>query len=185
MTLRRSAVLVLVLVVTTPLLAEDCIICGKTVEGPGIEHQYRGRDVVLCGASGCSDEWTRNPSEHFAELQPKGALFQESIGPHEAVRPWAFYLGVYFFVGLFFAAASGYVAVNRSQPAARWFMLGLAANVVGFIATLAMAPRGVALFGVPDGLAKVPSTSTPTTCKNCGHENHPTATRCARCEEPA
>lgn len=159
---------------------EHCLACDTRVEGEGVLLVHRGRRVYL-HLGDCADHWNEDTDALFAALQPHGALWDEAETTAPLLGGW-FWFGVYVLAGLVFGAASAFAAIDRGRPAAPWFFLGLALNVIAFTMILTK-PRVTlvpALEGVPAGLRKVPVTHSPVLCE-CGAENHPSASSCSVC----
>jgi hypothetical protein len=133
------------------------------------------------------DSFMNNQEQFFAELQPKGALFQENLNvPKGAAQGgislgW-FLFGSYVLFALVCAAVSGYVAVSKGLPAIPNFFMGLLLSVFGMVYVITRPPA-VEKGAIPPGMAKVADTHAPKRCPKCGQTNHPTVSRCAHCGE--
>ncbi len=161
---------------------EQCIVCGRAIEGLEIVVvRYKGRTFFV--AAKMLEEFEGAPDAYFQKLQARSALFDERAMEGRRTSNGWLYLGGYVLVGLVFAALCGYLAVSRSLQPLPWFFAGLAGNVAA-LAVLLVTPRGdpAALpAGVPAGLAKVPVTRAPVRCPSCGAANHPAAAACSGC----
>lgn len=155
---------------------DRCLVCdGELQEGGGLAFLYKGRRITLDTLH--LETFLQNPSAYFSELQPRGALFQESGGGHIGVG-WLG-LGLWMVLGLIGAAACTGLALRKGLPPMRWFAAGLVANLLAVLLLLTRsAAQSVTL---PPRLAKIPMTPTPYLCARCGGQNHPTATRCVDC----
>lgn len=161
---------------------ERCIVCRQQIHGDEIvELRYKGRSFFV--AAKMLEAFEDDPEAYFQQLQATSALFDErSMEGRAITRGWLLF-GLYVLVGLVFAAACGYLAVSRSLAPLPWFFAGLVGNVAALFVLL-ITPRGdpAALpQGVPEGLAKVPTTRAPAPCPACGSANHPAASACAGC----
>ena len=162
---------------------EQCLVCRKRVyDEDVVEIRYKGRTFFV--GKPFMGDFEADPAHYFARIQARSALFDE--GALAASRPMNFgwlWLGGYVLAGMFCSALCGYIAVTRGLWPLPWFFAGLFGNVAG-LALVLVLPRGeVATLpaGIPDGLAKVPTTRAPSVCPSCGSSNHPSATRCADC----
>ncbi len=161
---------------------EQCIVCGVATYGlEVVEIRYKGRSFHV--AAKMLDAFEGDPDVYFEQLQARSALFDERAMDGRRRSSGWLYFGVYFAVGLVFAALCGYLAVSRSLAPLPWFFAGLAGNVAA-LAVLLVTQRGDASTlpaGVPAGLAKVPVTRAPVPCPSCGASNHPAAAACGGC----
>lgn len=165
-----------------PGVGERCIVCGMRIEGDEIvEVRYKGRTFHV--AAKMLDELETTPDVYFRKLQARSALFDErAMEGRETASGWLLF-GGYVLLGLVFGALCAYLAVGRALRPLPWFFAGLVANVVA-LAVLLTRPRGDAAAlpaGIPDGLAKVPTTRAPARCPSCGAQNHPAAAACSTC----
>jgi len=165
---------------------EQCLVCGRRVHGDEVvEVRYKGRTFFVSAAMfGLFEE---DPEQYFCTLQARAGLFDEAgVAARPMASGWLVF-GLYVLVGLIFAAGCGYLAVARAHRPLPWFFAGLLGNVAALVVLLA-TPRGDAAamspFGVPPGLAKVPTTRSPQPCPRCGGTNHPAATACSGCAAP-
>jgi len=161
---------------------ELCAVCGNPVSDTDVALIVKGRRVPL--KREMVEEFVRHQDKYFAGLQPKGALFQEEVGPESEGRGsvgmgW-FLFGVYVLIGLLFGGLSGYAAIGKGLKPIPNFFVGLLFPLFGYIYVLSR-PRAEGLGEIPSGLVKVPDTSTPMQCKACGNTNHPSARRCSVC----
>lgn len=165
---------------------EQCLVCGRRVHGDEVvEIRYQGRTFFVSAAMlGLFEE---DPEQYFRKLEARAGMFDEAgVRARPMVTGW-FVFGFYVLVGLIFAAGCGYLAVARARRPLPWFFAGLLGNLAALIVLLAM-PRGDAAtmspFGIPPGLAKVPTTRAPLPCPQCGGDNHPAAAACSSCAAP-
>ena len=163
-------------------LPATCMACGKSIGADRLEVQHRGRRVHLHDGV-CLGHWEKNRDVLFANLQARGALFDESaIPPATTSNAWLFF-GLYVLIGLVCGAACAYVAISRGRPGLPWFTAGLILNVPILLFAL-VCPREQMLMlpdGIPPGLRKVPLTRAPVPCPNCRATNHPAADHCPGC----
>lgn len=166
---------------------ERCLVCNGVLDtSTGFVLLVRGRRVPLDPLH--LSDFMKNQDGYFASLQPRGALFAESFdsakGTAQGGVSWRwFLLGAYILLAILFAGLSGYTAIGKGLKPVPYFMVGLAFSAIGFVYVLrrqSVVPRG----SIPAGLVKVPTTSAPIECGNCGAGNHPSARRCARCGSP-
>lgn len=163
---------------------ERCLVCNGAVDTTdGFVLLVKGRRVSLDSIH--LADFLKNQEKYFALLQPRGALFAESFGETHGTAlggvSWGWFLfGLAVLIALVFAGLSGYVAVGKGLKPLPYFALGLAFSVLGFLYVLTR-PSRVRAGEIPAGLVKVPATSPPVLCKNCGTGNHPSARRCAGC----
>ena len=163
---------------------EKCTICGVPLTDQDVALIVRGRRVPLNAMM--VDSFMAAPEKHFADMQPRGALFQEELGapPGAALggisSGW-FAFGAYVLIGLIFGGLSGYLAVSKGLAPIPHFFTGFTLNVFGFVYVLTRKPA-VTAGDVPTGLVKVPTTRTPQACPRCGYTNHPSARQCLQCK---
>jgi len=168
--------------VLEPRAGETCIVCDKVIGPKDRVYEVEGQRVpVHVGA--CDIAFLRNPSLYLARLKPRGAFLsaEPNLGPNISWGWFAF--GVYVLLGLMFGAFCAYRAVNHALKPWPWFLAGFFLNLFGFLA-LVTRPAGkssMAPAGLPRGLVKVPTTSSPRVCPRCGTPNHPAATSCSGC----
>lgn len=161
---------------------ETCIVCDKAVGPKDRVYEFEGQRVpVHVGA--CDIAFLRNPGHYLARLKPRGAFLsaEPNLAPNISWRWFAF--GIYVLLGLVFGAICAYRAVNHALKPWPWFLAGFFFNLFGFLALLTR-PAGessMAPAGLPRGLVKVPTTSSPRICPHCGTPNHPAATSCSGC----
>ena len=161
---------------------ESCAVCGNPVSDTDVALIVKGRRVPL--KREMVEEFVKHQDKYFARLQPKGALFQEEMGPesegHGSVGMGWFLFGVYVLIALLFGGLSGYAAIGKGLKPLPHFFVGLLFPLFGYIFVLSR-PRAEGSGGIPSGLVKVPDTSAPIRCKACGNTNHPSARRCSVC----
>ena len=161
---------------------EICIVCDKAIGRKDRVYEFEGQRVpVHVGA--CDTAFLRNPGHYLGRLKPRGAFLsaEPNLGPSIS---WGWFtLGIYVLLGLVFGAFCAYRAVNHALKPWPWFLAGFFLNLFGFLA-LVTRPAGessTAAGGLPRGLVKVPTTSSPRICPHCGTANHPAATSCSGC----
>ena len=156
---------------------DHCTVSGEPL-GPGdVCLLVDGRRVPL--KKEAVDIFLNNQEKYFSKLQPKSALFTESMGNSKKLSIKWFIFGIYILVGLFFAALTSHAAVGKGLKPIPWFFTGLFFNAFGYLAVLMKKSEDVN--NVPGGFTKVPLTSAPAVCPGCGYENHPTAKKCSGC----
>lgn len=152
------------------------LVCGAELAiDDGLAFLYKGRRITLDALH--LEEFLRNPAAYFTDLQPRGALFQESGGGRLG-RGWL-YLGVWMVLGLAGAAACTGVALRKGLSPVQWFAAGLAFNILAVIIVVTRPAREPV--SLPPRLAKIPTTPAPYVCARCGGQNHPTSSRCGDC----
>jgi len=156
---------------------DHCTVSGEPL-GPGdVCLLVDGRRVPL--KKEAVNIFLNNQQKYFSKLQPRSALFTESMGVSKNLSMGWFIFGIYFLVGLFFAALTSHAAVAKGLKPIPWFFIGLAFNAFGYLAVLIQ--KSVAKGEIPSGFGKVPLTSSPAICSACGYENHPSAKSCLDC----
>jgi len=162
---------------------EYCTVSGVELTENDVALIVRGRRVPLCRTQ--VDTFLHNQEKYFGTMQPKGALFQESLDAPESTAlggvSWGWFLfGLYVLVALIFGGMSGYAAVSKGLPPIPHFFIGFFFSALGYMYVLSR-PRKVHEGEIPAGLVKVPVTSAPVPCPSCGYTNHPSAQHCAAC----
>ena len=156
---------------------DHCTVSGEAL-GPGdVCLLVDGRRVPL--KKEAVNIFLNNQEKYFSNLQPRSALFTESMGQPKSLSMGWFIFGIYFLVGLFFAALTSHTAVAKGLKPIPWFFAGLLFNALGYLAVL--IKKSETKGEIPSGFGKVPLTSAPAICSNCGYENHPTAKSCLNC----
>lgn len=162
---------------------ERCTVCGVLLTEDDVALMVRGRRVPLNRSM--VDSFLNNQEKYFADKQPRGALFQEEFNTEVGVSlggvstGW-FIFGLYILVALIFSGLSSYAAVSKGLPPIRYFFIGFVFNVLGYLYVLTR-PTAAKNGEIPQGLVKVPTTSAPVACPNCGYGNHPSAQVCSEC----
>jgi len=168
--------------VLEPRAGETCVVCEKAIGPKDRVYEFEGQRVpVHVGA--CDIAFLRNPGLYLARLKPRGAFLsaEPNLGPNIS---WGWFaLGIYVLLGLVFGAFCAYRAVNHALKPWPWFLAGFFLNLIGFLAlvTRPADKSSMAPGGLPRGLVKVPTTSSPRICPHCGTMNHPGATSCTGC----
>ncbi len=166
-----------------PEIGERCLVCNMPLGPNDLTLLVRGRRVPLKQAM--VDSFLNNQEQFFAKVQPRGALFQESLQRPNGIAQggitsgW-FVAGAYLLLALLMGGLSGYLAVSKGLPATRYFFSGFLFSVVGLLWTLTR-PGGAQRNNIPKGLRKVPNTAAPVACPQCGGSNHPSAAGCPEC----
>ena len=164
-----------------PGQGERCLVCGQAIfDKPLVEIRYRGR--IFHVASGeMMERFSRDPESYLHRVQARSVLFDEaSLATVPLASGWLL-VGAYLLLGLFFAAACSYLAIQRARPPVPWFLAGLLGNVAALVVLLS-TPRGDPALPIPSGLSKAPTTRAPLACEHCGAPNHPAARTCSSCE---
>ena len=158
-----------------------CIACGGPASGNA--KLYSGRPVPICSEP-CAEHFALHADELFARFQARGAMFDETATDRSLFSGW-FWFGCYVVLGLIGSAWSAYLALSKGFEPLPWLWRGLAFNFVAVVmVALRPAIAGAAAGdagAVPAGLAKIPLTSAPIDCPQCGGPNHPSARRCVAC----
>ena len=102
---------------------DHCTVSGKPL-GPGdVCLLVDGRRVPL--KKEAVDIFLNNQEKYFSKLQPKSALFTESMGNSKSLSINWFIFGIYILVGLIFAALTSHTAVGKGLKPIPWFFTGL------------------------------------------------------------
>lgn len=161
---------------------EICLVCNKPIGLKDVAYLVRGQRAPL-HVPACYEKFLKRPQPYLAILQPHGAFLGTSGREGGLAWGW-FFAGLYFLVGLVFAALCAHRALHSGQSPALWFVLGLALNVIAYLLLLTRPGKEIgAPGGMPGGLGKVAATHAPQACPRCGEMNHPSAERCANCGE--
>jgi hypothetical protein len=166
--------------VVEPRVGETCIVCDKAVRATDRVYEVEGQRVAV-HVGACDSAFRRNPGHFLARLKPRGAFLgaEPNLGPNISWRWFAF--GIYVLLGMVFGASCAYRAVNHALKPLPWFLAGFFLNLFGFLALVTRPAGDSSMAGLPPGLAKVPTTSSPRACPRCGEMNHPSATSCVGC----
>jgi hypothetical protein len=167
-----------------PKPGEYCSLCYERLQAEDLVYVVWGQRVGV--HSGSEDEDFRaNPKKWIAHLRPGGAFLGVEgalDSPQQALSGLWFAAGLYVLLGLIFGALCAHRAFHTGYPPGTWFAMGLALNVVAYIALGFKPKREVsAVAGVPHGLRKFASTLEPVPCPACGGTNHPSASKCLEC----
>jgi hypothetical protein len=157
---------------------DRCIVCAMPLkEGKGIVLLVRGRRVAIDVDH--IKEFLANKAKYLSQLEPRGALFQESAVLESTLRSGWFLLGAWIVLALISAAISAHMALRKGFNSLKWFFIGLALNFVGifFIFTKSSDTK----IELPPHLAKIPNTAFPVECPDCGESNHPASEQCSGC----
>lgn len=162
---------------------EQCLVCGHPIiDKDVVEVRYKGRRFFVA-AGDMLRFFSADPDRYFAKMQANSALFDERTIASKPMSLGWLGLGLYVLFGLITGAACGYIAVTKGMPPVPWLLAALVGNAV-VLAIILNAPSRKATHapeGVPSGLCKVPSTHWPIACRQCGNQNHPSATACTGC----
>jgi len=113
--------------------------------------------------------------------QPRSALFDKEPGtPRSTLGSGWFWFGLYVLIALICGGLSGYAAVGKGLNPIPCFVAGFCCTIPGYLYVLTR-PVNAQADEVPAGLVKVPATSAPVACPQCGYTNHPTAQKCLSC----
>ena len=157
-----------------------CFVCNKPIGRDDFVFLVKGQRVAIHKFN-CYTKLLDHPYRFLEILQPHGA-FLGAGAEEQAVSFGWFLVALYVLSGLVFAALGAHRALHVGRSPVAWFGLGLAFNVFGYLLLLACPPRQAEGFSsVPPGLRKVPATSDPRSCPECGRTNHPSAEQCAGC----
>ncbi len=156
---------------------DHCTVSGELLGPNDVCLLVDGRRVPL--KKEAVNIFLNNQEKYFSKLQPKSALFTESMGVAKNLSIGWFIFGIYVLIGLLFAALTSHAAVGKGLKPIPWFFIGLFFNAFGYLAVL--MKKSEAVSAVPAGFAKVPLTSAPAVCPGCGYENHPSAKSCSGC----
>ena len=156
---------------------DHCTVSGELLGPNDVCLLVDGRRVPL--KKEAVNIFLNNQEKYFSKLQPKSALFTESMGVAKNLSIGWFIFGIYVLIGLLFAALTSHAAVGKGLKPIPWFFIGLFFNAFGYLAVL--MKKSEAVSAVPAGFAKVPLTSAPAVCPDCGYENHPSAKSCSGC----
>jgi hypothetical protein len=163
-----------------PKPGEVCLICNLLVDEYQLAYLVEGQRVAV-HRENCDRVLRSDPGKWLARLKPHGAFLGARPG-QSPLSNAVFYAGLYFLLGLIFAALSAHRAFHAGYRPLAWFGLGLIFNAAAYLVLLSRPPREVlAPAGVPAGLRKIASTFSPEACPKCGGTNHPSAAQCASC----
>jgi len=163
---------------TTPGMV--CLVCNKQIGKDDFVFRVSGQRVAVHRV-GCYAELLGHPYRFLRILQPHGAFL--GAGAEEQTVSFAWFLvGLYVLSGLVFAALGAHRALHLGRSPVAWFALGLTFNIFAYLLLLTRRKGQMEGFAsVPPGLRKVPATSDPRYCPECGKTNHPSAEQCAGC----
>jgi YHS domain-containing protein len=153
-----------------------CPVDGQIVHDRQRPIEWEGRRY-FADSDACVRRFEQDPERFARRVEPRAALF--AAGAPSRSSPWLLVVSVYLVVGLLSGGVAAYLAVGRGVAGFRWFLVGLAGNVVGL--ALAWSALGSRPVTAPPGLAKAAATADPESCPSCGRTNHPSAERCAGC----
>ncbi len=155
---------------------DRCLVCDGELDKNGLAFLYKGRRITLDTLH--LEAFLQTPGAYLAQLQPRGALFQESGGGYLS-KGWLF-AGIWMLLGLVGAAVCTGIALRKGLPPMGWFAAGLATNILAVIVIFTRpASESIPL---PPRLAKIPVTADPYLCTRCGAQNHPSARHCIGCD---
>ena len=90
---------------------ERCIICGAPLSEDDVVLLVRGRRIPL--VKGLEEDFLENAEKYFHELQPKGALFSESLDNSHG--DWTWFIGGV--IGLFLLLLGTISSVGSGESA--------------------------------------------------------------------
>ena len=166
-----------VAVATRP--GDICVVCNRPTGRDDRVYLIDGQRVPVHAAE--DELFRRNPDRYMAHVRPRGGLLGTEPDASAALSSHWLLFGAYVLLGLMFAGLSGYGAVNRGLRPVPWFFLGLAFNVLAYLALLTRPKREAVVAELPRGLTKVHVTYAPVPCPRCGTTNHPSASACSGC----
>ena len=159
-------------------IGDRCIVCDLPIrEGSGLALLIKGRRVTIDLEH--FQEFIENKAKYFANLEPHGALFQESAVLPKTMRYGWFIAGLWIFSALIAAAVCCSVAIKKGLRAHAWFFRGLLLHLFGVI--WIMMTKATLQTDKIAGFRKIPVTSEPVPCPKCGALNHPAANQCSNC----
>ena len=166
--------------VVKPRAGETCIVCDKAIGAKDRVYEVEGQRVPVHRGV-CEAAFAAYPERFLARLKPRGAFLgaEPNLTPHIWWGWFAF--GIYVLLGLVFGALCASRAVNHALRPWPWFLAGFFLNLFGFLALVTRPAGDSSMAGLPRGLVKVPTTSSPRACPRCGSMNHPSATSCIGC----
>ncbi|MGI9534260.1 MAG: zinc ribbon domain-containing protein [Thermodesulfobacteriota bacterium] len=156
---------------------DHCTVSGERLGPDDVALLVDGRRVPL--KKDAVEIFLNNQQKYFSRLQPKSALFTEDMGKPNSLSMGWFLFGIYILIGLIFAALTSHTAVGKGLKPIPWFFIGLLFNALGYLAVITRKSEATGI--IPEGFVKVPLTSAPSICPNCGYENHPSAKNCSSC----
>lgn len=160
-----------------PLPVEEgdtCIVCGDPLTENDIVLEVRGRRVPV--ARDALEDLLKNPNHYFVKLQPKAALFTESISTPSFSWGWLSF-GALMLVLVISGAICSVMAMKRGLDSNRWFLIGFFGN---FLAPFFLMQKKL-LPDLPPGFNKLARTAPPSPCPSCSAQNHPSAKNCISC----
>ena len=162
---------------------DRCVVCSTLLKAGDKVYLVEGQRVGVMDVM--EAQLFSEPLTFIGRLKPRGGLFGGETAPPSGISDTWLLLGLYVTMGLAFAAVCAHRAINTGQEPVRWFAAGFLFNAFGYLALLlrrADAERSA----LPQhtGVTKVPATSEPLACPDCGHLNHPSATECLGCHTP-
>ncbi len=163
---------------------EYCTVCGAPLTEKDIALIIKGRRFPL--EKSMVDTFMRSREQYFSAKQMRGALFQEELNAPAGVAQSGvsltyFLIGLYILAALIFGGLSGYTALSKGLQPIPSFFIGFFLSVLGYVYILTRSSL-VAKGDIPSGLVKVPITSSPIACSQCGNTNHPAAHYCSICK---
>ena len=167
-----------------PAPSSTCLVCGKLHESQAYPIQYKGRTLHLCSRV-CLDEYRTSKSAGqldtiTARIEPRSALFQEDSNPRSPLSAVYLGFGLYVLAGILFGGWASFHAVQKGRSGWPAFGLGLGLNLIGLLIVWARPKQEMAFHS--KGLTKIPTTHQEHACPSCGQSNHPSSSRCSRCD---
>ncbi len=167
--------------VEKPLSGEHCIVLHKPLDSNDVVLIIDGQRIGV--KRGCLKDFFKNKDKYLAQMQPRGALFDEQSGSDDAINvlnSFWFWISMYIFTCLMISGLTGYIAISRGLHVSKCVALGLIFNVVG-LAIVLFQSRGKDVRNIPRGFGRRHKTYDPVICEGCGAELHPSATVCSGC----
>jgi hypothetical protein len=158
---------------------DRCIICDIPIkEGSGLALLIKGRRVTI--DLDHLPEFIKNQTKYFTELEPHGALFQESAVLPQTLKYGWFITGLWIFTALITAAVCCNVALKKGLHPTVWFIRGFLLHFIGIF--WIMSKRITTTQQKLPAFGKIADTSRPVECHACRALNHPAASKCSTCQ---
>ncbi len=160
-----------------------CLVCGELHDTADYPVEYRGQTLHL-DRQECVDHFheaarTGDLDPITSSIEPRSMLFQQDSHENPALANAYFGAGLFVLVGLACGGLTAVLAIQKGLPARMWFVIGFLLSVFGVIAVIVTKSRPTTFSA--RGCPKEPLTRDEAICPECGHANHPSATRCLEC----
>ena len=160
-----------------------CLVCGELHDVADYPVEYRGQTLHL-DRQECLDHFneaarTGALDPFTARIEPRAMLFQQDSNASPVLSSTYFGVGLFVLVGLTCGGLAAVLAIQKGLPARTWFVVGFLLNVLGVMAVIVTKSRATTFSA--RGCSKEPLTRAEAICPECGHANHPSATRCLEC----